>query len=81
MNSSTASTLNSFKCFFKTLAAAKCPTADYNSIIILREFPYRIIILGCYYNFISISTPAGKSNLINESTVLGVGLAMSINLL
>ena len=28
-----------------------------------------------------MSTPAGKSNLINESTVLGVGLVMSINLL
>src|SRR5699024_3150805 len=31
-----------------------------------------------YYNFISISTPDGRSNLINESTVCGVGLRMSI---
>ena len=34
-----------------------------------------------HYSFISISTPAGKSNLIKESTVLGDGLTISINLL
>src|SRR5699024_10754914 len=31
-----------------------------------------------YYNFISISTPDGSSNLINESAVSGLGLSMSI---
>src|SRR5699024_7982064 len=37
------------------------------------------ILYFIYYNFISISTAYGRSNLINESTVCGVGLRMSIN--
>src|SRR5699024_8839758 len=31
-----------------------------------------------YYNFISISTQDVRSNLLNESTLCGVGLCMSI---
>src|SRR5699024_11093389 len=42
-------------------------------------FVIRLHLLYCtYYNFISISTPDGRSHLRNESTVCGVGLSMSI---